>query len=210
MDKKISIIRDIQQAHFRLMLAKYDSSELSATIPFLSEIERTEFLQLKNSRRKAERAVTLYLLHQILDVQYPLAHHDNGAPYLEGADVQISISHTKEYLCIALHQQQKIAVDIEPIERNMERVVERILSPREHAFCHTPQQRCLIWCAKEVIFKLVQSSNVNFSKHICVEAFTAKDEGVLCVSFTHETRTSTYQLQYTILQNIALVYASTL
>ena len=42
-----------------------------------------------------------------------LGHHENGAPFIKGADdINVSITHSGEYLCIALSK-DKVGIDIQ-------------------------------------------------------------------------------------------------
>ncbi|MGL4908440.1 MAG: 4'-phosphopantetheinyl transferase family protein [Bacteroidales bacterium] len=211
MEEYISILENFVQGNFCLVIAKFSNEIKPNLSTFFLEVEKTEFLELKHYRRQAERTATLYLLHHILGIKAALVHHSNGAPYLQGTSVQISISHTEGHIAIVLHQHHKVAIDIERANRNMERVSSRFLSPLEQEFCTSQHHKCLVWCAKETIYKLAQDSNVDFAEHISVQPFNPSSKGIMQGALRQNSNNEVlHQLHYFNVHDLAVVYSSAL
>lgn len=105
-----------------------------------------------------------------------IAHWENGAPYLpDHPNTSISISHSKEYVAILLAPSTcRVAVDVEKIDLIAEKVRERFMTSSElsvytslrrqsslaaNMWCH------LVWCAKEVAYKLFNPKDANLRRH---------------------------------------------
>lgn len=108
-------------------------------------------------KRRLEWLATRALLQHTECKGVEILYHSNGAPHLAGSNKHISISHTQDYVAIAIAD-KPIGIDIEHITRNATRAIIGFLQPQEieELKLHpTPAEETLrLWTAKEAAFKL--------------------------------------------------------
>ena len=126
--------------------------ELLAMLPDEESIRTEAESRFGSASRILEWTAVRVLLYDLLDRQVPILYHDNGAPYLpEYEHLDISISHTRGYVAVALAEQGEIGIDIEQISAKVERVRNRFV--RDDEVADTLEQLLLHWSAKETAFK---------------------------------------------------------
>ena len=136
----------------------------------------------RNPARRREKLAVRALLNTIFDEKVYLGHHDNGKPFIQNSIVEISISHTKDFVAIITHPEDCVGIDIESLNRNFENVEERVLSEEEREDLSTKERNlhlAIYWSAKEAVFKLMSRMSVDFAEQIRIEKFSPKDEGDL-------------------------------
>jgi phosphopantetheinyl transferase len=190
----------------QVVVAEFSEIKNSLLQTFYSTQEQQEFEVLSSEKRQAERAATLFLLHDFFGIKNALHHHSGGAPYLAESNVNISISHTQKIVAIALHPTQKVGVDVENTQRNFGCVAARFLSDKEKEFCTTQTLQCLAWCAKETIFKIANEQGVDFASQIILEKFEEKNEGEILAHFFGKEKNKSCNLRYHLIGNRALTY----
>ena len=119
---------------------------------YLAPIEAGE------GRREAERAAVAQLA--VAAMRYPCAisHRADGSPYIEGADAEISVSHSRRCAALAMSRRGRIGVDIEDICRagQLRRVAPRVLTEAEMAVYGCDDEGLLrAWTLKEAAYKAV-------------------------------------------------------
>ena len=108
------------------------------------------------SKRECERRAEADLLLQVFGRETKLLHDDDGKPYLPDSHLHISISHSKNRLCIALSESTEIGVDIEDLHPRLDRVKHMFLTDIEQSALPAgllPLALC--WSAKEAVYKLL-------------------------------------------------------
>lgn len=115
------------------------------------------FRTFSSPKRRLEWLATRALLQQTQCKGVEILYHSNGAPHLADCNKHISISHTQNYVAIAIAG-VPVGIDIEHATRNATRAINGFLQPEEieklelHS---TPTQEALrLWTAKEAAFKL--------------------------------------------------------
>ncbi|MDF9830175.1 4'-phosphopantetheinyl transferase superfamily protein [Parabacteroides sp. PF5-6] len=160
-------------------------------LPFLT--------QTTSEKRKQEWLATRLLLKALLGEELPVGYRANGAPFLPSLDLQLSISHTRGYAALVLAQHPVAGIDIEYRSDRALRLKERFLSPEElnHLDATDPLTHCLLyWSAKEVLFKVMDQSDVDFSEHLYIHPFPLQSQGTLTASETRTPQRTTYPLRY--------------
>lgn len=181
--------------------------ELLALLPDDESVRRQAEARFSLPARRLEWVGVRVLLCHMLERQVPILYHANGAPYLpdyEGLD--ISISHTRGYVAVALAQGGQIGIDIESsASAKVERVRSRFVRADECADSLT--QLLLHWSAKETAFKILHRERVDFLKHLRVLPFELRDEGsfTLCESRTDEERRMS--IRYKVFDDFVLTYS---
>lgn len=88
----------------------------------------------------------------------PLQRDEDGKPYVEGAPVQFSVSHSGLYVVCAVDE-HSVGVDVEVVRGAEEKFMRRVCSEREMAYVRPYddggyERFWEVWTAKEALFKL--------------------------------------------------------
>ncbi|MDR0668084.1 MAG: 4'-phosphopantetheinyl transferase superfamily protein [Prevotellaceae bacterium] len=152
----------------------------------LSNSEREEMLFITSEQRRKERLTVHLLLCQLLNKKFYLNYHDNGRPFLQNEIGDISIAHTKRFVSVIYHTSEHVGIDIECAARDFSAVEKRALAESERDYLsekNSNAQLCLIWGAKEAIFKYLCETGVNFAEQIEIEKFTLRKQGKINALF---------------------------
>lgn len=172
------------------------------------ELEELTFI--KSEARRKEKLAERALLNQIFEEKVYLGHHDNGRPYLQNMAMEISISHSSDYVAIILHPDEDMGIDIEGLDRDFSAVEKKALSEEEIDDLSDRKrslQLAIYWCAKEAIFKRMSLNGVDFAEQIELEKFNPHDEGELEATFFHKDGTEVeFELEYMTFDNHVMVW----
>jgi len=121
--------------------------------------------------RQKEWLATRALINNLNGKPVQIKYFNDGKPYPENCNFNLSISHTREFVAVLIHQNLIPGIDIELESRQVGKVASRFLSPDEFDICNEHEgisnRKLLIhWCAKEAVFKMVPFSNIEFSSDI--------------------------------------------
>ncbi len=172
------------------------------------EMEEISFIKSASMRR--QRLAVRALLNKLFDEKVYLSHHDNGKPYLENNPMNISISHTDQFVAVILHEDQDCGIDIESLDRDFSAVEKKALSEDEIEDLEDEkrnEQLAIYWCAKEAIFKLLSRYNVDFAEQIEVERFRPRGEGELEATFIDKNEDEQeFELEYMTFERHVMVW----
>jgi 4'-phosphopantetheinyl transferase EntD len=143
-----------------------------------------------NEKRCREIVATALLLRQYFGKDVAWHHTPEGAPRID--NYNISISHTHDYVAIALHPTRRVGIDIETIQERALRIAPRFMSESELAQL-PPEEELLpdgtasraiaihmTWSIKEAVYK-IHSTAVDFRNHIAVAQLHALPHGTTTV-----------------------------
>ena len=134
------------------------AADLCTLSPFLQTIFQDELTSCHSSSRQVERLAVYALVEQLTQQPLRIMHNAAGKPFI--ANYHISISHTKGYAAVILSKTHEVAVDIEYISPRVNRIAGRFMRPDEQA--PTTEERLLIWCAKETLYKYCSAEDLQF------------------------------------------------
>jgi phosphopantetheinyl transferase (holo-ACP synthase) len=129
-------------------------------------------------KRLREKAAERLLLCRAFGHPVALSHTRQGAPYVEGSHVNISISHTMQLVALAWNEQAVIGLDVEQLDRKQViRVRDKFLNASEQQFISPDDQTAhvIAWTAKEAIIKAERNSALDWTDGICLQPFTPAD-----------------------------------
>ena len=125
---------------------------------------------ITNPVRQQERLAARLLIEVLCDGYQPIDYKENGEPYFTQCDLYLSISHTKNYVAVAVAP-FKIGIDIEHTSDRVLRITEKFLNTTELAelASHTNQASTalLYWCAKEAMYKKMTEKEAEFTLFTC-------------------------------------------
>lgn len=125
-------------------------------------------------KRELERAGTHYLLKHLLNSDtFELAYTPENKPYLKNRPEHISISHSKDKLAIILNTHESTGIDIEQIRDKVKNIKHKFLNKQELAFAGDDATKLItLWAAKEAMYKVYGLKELEFIRHLFVEAFS--------------------------------------
>lgn len=163
------IIYDQQKNNIR-----YAIWELTESITELTSLIGDRFLVpltgINNPTRQKERLASRLLIEALCGTYQPIDYKANGEPYFTQSDLYLSISHTKNYVAVAVAP-FRIGIDIEHTSNRVLRITEKFLNPAELAtLAQAPQPAStalLYWCAKEALYKKLPADEPEFTRFSC-------------------------------------------
>ena len=174
-----------------------------------SPTEATEFNKIMAEKRKVEFLATRLILQRLLDNKIEIQYHDSGKPVLVNCNLHISISHSAD-LVVAMVSNQKNGIDVERIDRNIDRVAKRFLSHEEYSHIQNldKQQmaKIIYWGAKESIFKCSDYQGINFYKQIIIHPFKVENDGNFTGMLIADDITEHFELWHFKFKNNMVVY----
>lgn len=97
---------------------------------------------------------------------------EHGKAFLIDNDSHISITHTFEFVAVAINPPAAVGIDMEKMDHKLQRTSKKYLSTPEfeHASDHM-ELLCMYWCAKEALYKLYGKKKISFRDSIYIEPF---------------------------------------
>jgi phosphopantetheinyl transferase len=152
------------------------------------KIEETEqfFLQtvplqndITHPHKRLQHLAGRYLLRYLFpDFPYELIRiADTRKPFLENESYHFSISHCGDFAAAIVSRDKRVGVDVELYSEKVERVRKKFVSPLEESVLedfapdnHFSKYLTLLWSSKEAIFKWYGTGQIDFKKHMQLQA----------------------------------------
>ena len=156
----------------------------------LSPEESKLFESFSSDLRKVEWLQVRALLNAVFKQKVEIAYRKNGQPYLPNyPNSEISISHSRTIVAVALSTGFQVGVDVEQIHPRLMKVSHRFLNSKEQVLYNSfstviekLQFLTIVWSAKEALYKII-GSDVDYKKAVCVQSFLPKQEGTAIVEY---------------------------
>ncbi|SKC01371.1 4'-phosphopantetheinyl transferase family protein [Dyadobacter psychrophilus] len=97
---------------------------------------------------------------------------EHGKAFLIDNDSHISITHTFDFVAVAINPPAAVGIDMEKMDAKLQRTSKKYLSQPE--FEHAGDEMallCMYWCAKEALYKLYGKKKISFRDSIYIEPF---------------------------------------
>lgn len=173
---------------------------------YSSQLER-----ITSQSRRREWVCARVLLNTIIKENKIIAYHPNGAPYLSDNSFNISISHTKGYVCVIVSKEKKVAVDIEYYSERVEKVSSRFIRNDEkvNSFMNTKLWSMLLfWSAKETAYKILGKENVDFLKHLKINEFVPQQKGIFSLTEYFNSESNMFLISYEICDDYVMTWST--
>ena len=162
-------------------------------------------------KRQREKAAERLLLCHAFGRPVTLGYTEQGAPFVEDNDVNISISHTQRLVVLAVDPEHIIGVDAEQTDRNQVlRVRDKFLNASEQQFIASDDlaAHIIAWTAKESIIKAERNSALDWTNGIALDPFTLDglDDGG--ITFTACCGAARYRLMSFVVEGHYITLAS--
>ena len=134
-------------------------------------VDTETILNTKLAKPRIELLAEHLLLHALNGCVSPISHTPTGAPYIADSTLNISISHTRGYVAMAISR-RCIGIDIEHFSDKVLRVRQKFLNEAEarHIEADNVALNIAAWTAKEALYKAVLTPGINLSHHIPIDA----------------------------------------
>lgn len=165
----------------------------------------------KSQIRKQQLIGARYLLQELIgdSAPYIIEYSSHGKPHIKGSDLEISISHTKEYVALILSKDKKAGIDIEILDPRIKRIINKFLREDERAFIHPDnyiEQLYIIWSAKETLFKIYEKGGLIFKDNLIIHPFQYSQKGTLQAVIIKDNHQKSYTLNYERVDDLIMVY----
>jgi len=172
------------------------------------ELEDTDFKKYSYEKRKVEWLAIRTLLKQMIGPDFILSYSGTGKPILDHRQYKhISISHSRYFVVVFIHELVNVGIDIEDVTRNYNAVEKRYLSEEELIFVNkNTLLQCIYWCAKEAIFKMVPDDGVEFREQIQIIPFNPENENKTMARYSNKSQAWTYPLHFQNFSDHCLVW----
>lgn len=174
------------------------------------ELANKDFQQYSFEKRKIEWLSTRRLLKELIGSPFEITYLETGKPILSHFRYKhVSISHSREFVVVFVHENLNTGIDIESVNRNFNPVEKRYLSEDELLQVNKdPLLQCLYWCAKEAVFKFVAEDGIEFKKQIHIAPFNPTQDDNFLVCYISGEKETSHQLYFQIFAEHALVWVS--
>lgn len=170
------------------------------------EFYQQQFEALRTDKRKREFLAARIACNILANAEVEVIYDANNKPFLENSSHKISISHAKNTLCVAMHAQHDVGVDIEFATPRMLSLQNRFCNANELAkYANNSKALLSIWCAKEALYKVIGSEAVDFSKQL--EIVDINDDAGT-IEAIHLVRNKKYMLRFAHSEGLCVVAAS--
>jgi len=176
----------------------------------LREIQHSDtladFEKIKTDKRKLEFLAVRVALKKMLGKEVYVSYTDEGKPFLAENEHFISISHSKNWIAVALNSDAQVGIDIECWSDKIQKVYKRFLSEEEQTYLADDAKKLQIaWSAKEVLYKIIGKTAVDFARQLQILPFDASENhGNL--SAKHLVSGKIYNLHYFYNEDFVLVW----
>lgn len=132
--------------------------------------------EVSHPYKRLQHLAGRYLL-PVLQPDFPLASieiADTRKPFLPGEKYHFSISHCGNHAAAIVSSRSRVGVDIEMVTPRMQSIKSKFLHPKELEYLRDFEEMtqlhlqllCLLWSAKESIYKWHGNGQLDFSEHM--------------------------------------------
>lgn len=164
------LYKDFSDDTAQILIWKYDEAEV---LDMQELLEPENYNKVKDFHPK--KIIEVLMVRKMLKKLLPnhkILYKDNGEPFLEPLDYQISISHSFPLAALAISQ-QKIGIDLEKLKDKIAKIRHKFIL-NEDTFIDNSQEidfLTAIWCVKESLYKIHHSKHWSLKKHYDVMPF---------------------------------------
>lgn len=177
----------------------------------LSPGEQVFYQQLSSPLRKKHWLAYRMILPHLLDEEPAsgISYDPFGKPILDNGAGHISVAHSGRFATMIYSRIHQVGIDIEAIQPKIIKLVHKFLSPCELEYkfsAHLTESLCLIWCAKEALYKMYGGRGIVFSEHLHVDPFFYEGTGQITGSVIRKGKIHFHRIHYETIDDYLLVY----
>ncbi|HUI32336.1 MAG: 4'-phosphopantetheinyl transferase superfamily protein [Dysgonamonadaceae bacterium] len=175
--------------------------------PENKEQAQRQLLGIKSKKRTLELLSTRVILQLLTNDNKTIDYTTQGEPFLSDQSYQISISHSNNHAVVLLHKSKKVGVDIENYSSRILNIEKRFMSEEEYI---DPDNRTLHlmlhWCAKETLYKLMDSTEIIFKEHLHIHPFEVQNKGIIKAYESFTDNQINFNIYYEVTDDFVLAW----
>lgn len=172
------------------------------------EFYNDRFNKINSPYRQKEFLAIRYALKLCLgDEEKEINYSPDGKPSLKDGSYKISFSHSKDWVAVIAHPYANVGIDVEKPSERLVRVRKKFLHKEELEYYNTHKSLdylCVVWSAKETLYKVIGETAYNFSEQLVVEPFEVKKEGEIITK--HLLTNKKYKVHYQLNDFLTLAF----
>jgi len=184
---------------------KEENIDLLESVFELNKTEKNEYEKISNETRKIEWLLVRILLTEILQKRVSIEYNKNKKPSITNSDLNISVSHSRNFVTIITSETNFSGIDVEEIAERVGKVKHKFLNNDELAWCKTLEQQTACWSAKEAVFKL-HEKNLDFHDMVVSPFDVDGYNGKFKLSVIKPGKESMYVINYRRIENDLIAY----
>lgn len=163
---------------------------------------------ISKEKRKREWLACRVLLKEMLGQNQLIAYDAERKPYLAGSEMEISMSHSGECVCVYLRKGAPVGVDIQQMKPSISKGAFYFLNDAELQWADLENnvQMHLMWSAKESVFKYAGDASIDLKKHITINPFSGNQNGRFEVNLQKSGLPETIQIQFDTFDDYVLTW----
>ena len=177
-----------------------------------ADLENLETISTyRNEQKKLEwlaGRLTIQRLAEHSQLTYQgMSKNENGKPYLNKSDAEISLTHSYPYVAAILDPVEDVGIDLEQPTPKLLKIAHKFLNEEERRFTQNNLNKlCVCWCAKESLYKIYSRKGLIFKENLLIHPFELKATGTISARIiTHDFEKS-YNLRYKLERDFVLTY----
>jgi len=193
---------------YHLALWEYDGRENEPSPGLLNTAEAETFAGFKSQSRRREFIGVRLLLRHLAGPGTAIVYGENGNPFLSDGR-KISITHSGERVGVILATDGLVGIDLEATRSNIDRIAQKFISEAErHSFAQQLSSDAMhvIWCAKEILFKMYVKGGIDFRNDLQVQATEISDNGSVLAIIRKQDLNAEIQVHYCMLEGYVLAW----
>lgn len=174
----------------------------------LTAPEMATFEGISKEKRKQEWLACRVLLKEMSGQNAVIGYDPERKPHIIGSAVEISMSHSGEYVCVYLREGASVGVDIQQMKPSISKGAFYFLNDGELQWANLEDnvQMHVIWSAKESVFKYAGDASIDLKKHISINAFSGNQNGHFEVNLQKGKLTEAIQIQFDTFEDYVLTW----
>ncbi|QSE97739.1 4'-phosphopantetheinyl transferase family protein [Fulvivirga lutea] len=151
---------------------------------------------------------SLLTLSKSLSFQFNgLSKNENGKPILIGSSREISITHSYPYVAVIHDIQSDVGIDLEQPKDKLLKIAHKFLSEAELKGSYNDIVKlCILWSAKEAMYKIYSKRGLIFNEHMIVEPFDLSKSGTITGLIHMNEYKKKVKLHYRVTPDYVLVF----
>ncbi|GAB4285615.1 MAG: hypothetical protein Kow0068_11030 [Marinilabiliales bacterium] len=187
-----------------------ETSEELLEISNLPDFELENIVKIKNNIIKNQKIAVRLLVHELLGENVYIKYNHNKAPLLNTDAYHISITHSSNYAAVIISTKNRPGIDIETINDKILKIENKFLSAKESQSIKNNRKIKLLlyWNAKETIYKILNSRNINYRNDIYVSPFDLENNGEIIAYYKSNNKNSIFKLNYKVTDKYTLTWCN--
>ena len=184
---------------------KEEELSILETVFPLKEMEQNQYLKISNTERKKEWLTVRILLTELLQKRVEIDYTKHNKPFLVNSNLNISISHSRDFVAVIISNSYFPGVDIERISERVSKIKHKFLNSQELNWCNGIKKLTICWSAKESVFKIFEKE-LDFHDMVISKFEYDADKGHFTIKVIKQGYEKNYPVHYRVIENNILTY----